>query len=494
MSGSADSHRQDLFIGGEWRAAGGGERFEVFDPATGQVVGLVADATTADVEDALEAADAASEPWRAVAAGERSRILRGAAANLRERAEVLALIMTSEQGKPLAESRGEVNYAASFFDWFAGEGERVYGQTVPAQNPHHRVLVLPEPVGLTAAITPWNFPAAMLSRKLGPALASGCTSVVKPAMQTPLTAAAVLAALVEAGLPEGVVNLVTSSRAASVASDLFADPRLRLVSFTGSTEVGRRLIELSAAHVVKLSLELGGHAPYIVFDDADLDAAVSAVMASKFRNAGQTCICANRVFVHRDVHEDFVQRVTAATRALVVGPGNREHVQIGPLIDESAVAKSALHVEDAVSHGARVCCGGARARGDERDNGHYFEPTVLDGITPEMLLSREETFGPVLGLQEFDSEQEVVELANATPFGLAAYFHSRDLGRVWRVSERLRYGIVGVNEGLVSAANVPFGGVKESGYGREGGSLGIEEYLDSKYVLIGGLAASGSAG
>jgi succinate-semialdehyde dehydrogenase/glutarate-semialdehyde dehydrogenase len=477
----------DLFIDGRWQPTDTGDRFEVTDPATGQLVGIAADAGSVDVHAALDAAFAARGGWAATAAGERARILRAAAAGLREQGEDLAGLMTAEQGKPLAESRGEVDYAASFFDWFAGEAERIYGHTVPAKSALHRILVQPQPVGVTAAVTPWNFPAAMLSRKLGPALASGCTSIVKPAEQTPLTAAAVVRALADAGLPNGVVNLLTTSRPAEVVEALFADPRLRMLSFTGSTEVGKRLIALSARHVVRLGLELGGHAPYVVFEDADLDAAVAGVMASKFRNAGQTCVCANRVFVHRTVLEEFVRRVTAASRALAVGPGIREGVQIGALIDDAGVRKVERHVSDALDHGAQLRCGGGRPRGADFDRGHFFEPTVLDGVTSEMLITREETFGPVLGVQEFDSEREVVELANASPYGLAAYLHTRDLGRVWRVSEALEYGIVGVNEGLISAANVPFGGIKESGYGREGGFLGIEEYLEHKYVLVGGL-------
>jgi succinate-semialdehyde dehydrogenase / glutarate-semialdehyde dehydrogenase len=480
-------HDERLLIGGSWLEAGEGERFEVTDPATGETVGSVADAGAADVGAAIDAAAAALGPWRSLAAIERARILRRSADLMRERRQSIAAVMTAEQGKPLAEAAGEVEYAASFFEWFAGEAERVYGQVVPAQNPQNRALVLRRPVGVTAAITPWNFPAAMMTRKLGPALAAGCTSIVKPASATPLTAALVLRTVEDAGCPPGVVNLITSRSSALVAETLFADRRVRKVSFTGSTEVGKELIRLSAGQVKRLSLELGGHAPYIIFDDAPLEEAVDGLIASKFRNAGQTCVCANRAFVQGGVYEDVLALLAEKVGGLVVGPGDRPGVTIGPLIDERALDKVAEHVEDAVAHGARLLAGGNRLEGGDLARGAFYAPTVLADLTGEMLISREETFGPVAAVARFETEDEVVELANDTVFGLAAYFHTRDYARLLRVAERLEYGIVGANSGLISAANVPFGGVKESGYGREGGDVGIDEYLDVKYVLIAGV-------
>jgi succinate-semialdehyde dehydrogenase / glutarate-semialdehyde dehydrogenase len=483
----ASAHEERLLIGGRWVDASDGARFDVTDPASGEVVGTVPDAGAREVRAAIDAAAAALEGWRSAAAIERARVLRRSADLVRERKDEIAAVMTAEQGKPLAEAAGEVEYAASFFEWFSGEAERVYGQLVPAQSARNRALVLRQPVGVTAAITPWNFPAAMMTRKLGPAMAAGCTSVVKPASATPLTAALVLRAIEDAGAPPGVVNLITSRASGMVAETLFSDRRVRKVSFTGSTEVGKELIRLSAGQVKRLSLELGGHAPYIVFDDAPVEEAVDGLITSKFRNAGQTCICANRVFVQRGVYDEVLGALTEKVTRMVVGPGDRPGVTIGPLIDEKAVAKAAEHVDDAVAHGARLLAGGERLSGDEYAGGSFFAPTVLAEITPEMLISHEETFGPVAGLTPFDTEDEAVELANDTVFGLAAYFHTRDYARLLRVAERLEYGIVGVNSGLVSAANVPFGGVKESGYGREGGDFGIDEYLQTKYVLVAGV-------
>jgi succinate-semialdehyde dehydrogenase/glutarate-semialdehyde dehydrogenase len=481
----AAGHEEQLLIGGEWVEAHEGGRFDVTDPATGEPVGSVPDATEADVAAAIGAAAGALDEWRSLAAIERGRILRRAADLIRERKSEIGLVMTMEQGKPLAEAEGEVDYAAGFFEWFAGEAERIYGQVVPAASPASRVLVLRQPVGVTAAITPWNFPAAMMTRKLGPAMAAGCTSVVKPASATPLTAALVLRAIEDAGAPPGVVNLVTSRSSAMVAETLFADRHVRKVSFTGSTEVGKELIRLSAGQVKRLSLELGGHAPYIVFDDAPLEQAVDGLIASKFRNAGQTCVCANRAFVQRGVYDDVIELLTEKVGRMAVGPGTRPGVQIGPLIDERAVEKVEEHVRDAREHGARLTVGGERLAGDGFDGGAFYAPTVLADITPEMLISHEETFGPVAGLAPFDTEEDAIRLANDTVYGLAAYFHTRDYARLLRVAERLEYGIVGANSGLISAPNVPFGGVKESGYGREGGAFGIDEYLDVKYVLVG---------
>jgi succinate-semialdehyde dehydrogenase/glutarate-semialdehyde dehydrogenase len=482
--------RELLLIGGQWTEAAGGERFTVTDPASGELVGSVPDAQESDVRAAIDAAAAALEGWRCSAASGRAGVLRRAGALLRERRSEIAAVMTSEQGKPLAEAAGEVDYAASFLEWFAGEAERVYGQVVPPANPRNRVLVLRQAVGVTAAITPWNFPAAMLTRKLGPALAAGCTAVVKPASATPLTAALVLRALEDAGAPAGVVNLVTSRSAQMVAETLFGDARVRKVSFTGSTEVGKELIRLSAAQVKRLSLELGGHAPYIVFDDADLEQALDGLIASKFRNAGQTCVCANRVYVQRGIYDTFCELLRVRVSELTVGPGTSAGVDIGPLIDERAVAHVAEQVRDALANGGRLLVGGERLSNDAFARGCFYAPTVIADMTPSMLVANEETFGPVAAVAPFSSEKEAIELANASSYGLAAYFHTRDYARLIRVAERLEYGIVGVNSGLISTANVPFGGVKESGYGREGGSFGIDEYLDIKYVLVADVESS----
>ncbi|MCX6392751.1 MAG: NAD-dependent succinate-semialdehyde dehydrogenase [Actinobacteria bacterium] len=478
---------EHLLIGGSWIDATGGARFDVTDPATGNKVGSMPNGTEADVKAAIDAAAAALPGWRSTPAIQRARILRKAADLMRERAEEIATAMTSEQGKALAEAKGEVEYAASFFEWFAGEAERVYGEVVPPMNTNNRVLVLRQPVGVVAAITPWNFPAAMMTRKLGPAMAAGCTSVVKPASATPLTAALVLRCIEDAGAPAGVVNLVTSRDAGMVANTIFTDGRVKKISFTGSTEIGKDLIRASAEQVKRLSLELGGHAPYIIFDDADLDEAVEGLIASKYRNAGQTCVCANRAFVQRGVYDAFLAKLTAKVDAMKVGHGLAEGTVIGPLIDSRAVDKADEHVQDAVAKGAKLVTGGVRLTDGEFANGSFYAPTILDGVTKEMDIFYEETFGPVAGLTVFDTEDEVIELANDSIYGLASYFHTKDYARLMRVAERLEYGIVGANAGIISAANVPFGGVKQSGYGREGGSVGIDEYLDVKYVLMGGV-------
>jgi succinate-semialdehyde dehydrogenase/glutarate-semialdehyde dehydrogenase len=442
-----------------------------------------------EVAAAIDAAAEALSEWRALSALQRGRILRRAADVIRERVEEIASVMTAEQGKPLAEAKGETEYAASFLEWFAGEAERVYGQVVPPMNPANRVLVLRQPVGVAATITPWNFPAAMMTRKLGPAMAAGCTSVVKPASATPLTAALVLRAIEDAGTPPGVVNLVTSRSAGMVAETLFGDRRVRKISFTGSTEVGKDLIRRSADQVKRLSLELGGHAPYLIFDDADLEEAADQLIASKFRNAGQTCVCANRTYVQRGIYGDFVSLLAEKVTKLVVGPGDQPGVQIGPLIDDRGVDKADEHVQDAVKRGAKVLVGGTRLTEGEYGRGSFYAPTVLEGVTPDMLISYEETFGPVCGVTKFETEEEAIRLANDSVYGLCAYFHTRDYGRLIRVAEKLDYGIVGANAGIISAANAPFGGVKESGFGREGGAYGIDEYLDVKYVLVAGVGA-----
>jgi succinate-semialdehyde dehydrogenase/glutarate-semialdehyde dehydrogenase len=487
MATTASTRDEQLLIGGEWVESGSGTRFDVTNPASGEVVGSVPNAGDADVRRAIDAAADALEGWRATAAIERARILRRAAELIRERVDDIGTVMTMEQGKPLAEAKGEVDYAASFFEWFAGEAERTYGQVVPPMNPKSRVLVLRQAVGVTAAITPWNFPAAMMTRKLGPAMAAGCTSIVKPASATPLTAALVLRAIEDAGAPAGVVNLITSRDSGMVSKELFGDARVRKVSFTGSTEVGKELIRLSAGQVKRLSLELGGHAPYVIFDDADLDEAVDQLLASKFRNAGQTCVCANRAYVQRGVYDELLKRLAAKVSKLVVGNGLTAGVTIGPLIDDRAVDKADEHVRDAVAHGAELVTGGKRLDDGDFAGGNYYAPTVLSNVTDDMLIYREETFGPVAGLTPFDTEQDAIRLANDTVYGLAAYFHTRDYARLMRVAEKLDYGIVGANTGIISAANAPFGGIKESGYGREGGAFGIDEYLDTKYVCIGGV-------
>jgi succinate-semialdehyde dehydrogenase/glutarate-semialdehyde dehydrogenase len=478
---------EHLLIGGSWTDATGGARFDVTDPATGNKVGSMPNGTEADVKAAIDAAAAALPGWRSTPAIQRARILRKAADLMRERADEIATTMTSEQGKALAEAKGEVEYAASFFEWFAGEAERVYGEIAPPMNTNNRVLVLRQPVGVVAAITPWNFPAAMMTRKLGPAMAAGCTSVVKPASATPLTAALVLRCIEDAGAPAGVVNLVTSRDAGMVANTIFTDARVKKISFTGSTEIGKDLIRASAEQVKRLSLELGGHAPYIIFDDADLDEAVEGLIASKYRNAGQTCVCANRAFVQRGVYDAFRDKLKAKVEMMKVGHGLAEGTVIGPLIDSRAVDKADEHVQDAIAKGATLVTGGQRLTEGEFAKGAFYAPTILDGVTREMDIFYEETFGPVAGLTVFDTEDEVIELANDSIYGLASYFHTKDYARLMRVAERLEYGIVGANAGIISAANAPFGGVKQSGYGREGGSVGIDEYLDVKYVLMGGV-------
>src|SRR6478609_8285212 len=453
MAAVATGVEERLLIGGEWVEAGDGRRFDVTDPGTGDVVGSVPDAGESDVAAAIDAAAAALDEWKAQPALNRARILRRAADLIRERRDRIGLVMTSEQGKPLAEAVGEVDYAASFLEWFGGEAERVYGQVVPPMNSANRVLVLRQPVGVTAAITPWNFPAAMMTRKLGPAMAAGCTSIVKPASATPLTAALILRAIEDAGTPPGVVNLITSRSAGMVADQLFSDARVRKISFTGSTEVGKDLIRRSADQIKRLSLELGGHAPYIVFDDADLEEAVDGTIASKFRNAGQTCVCANRTYVQSGIYDAFVSRLAEKVTKMVVGHGTTDGVTIGPMIDERAVDKSDEHVQDAIAHGARLVVGGERLSGGEYAGGSYYAPTVLDGVTPEMLISHEETFGPVAGVARFETEEEAIRVANDSIYGLAAYFHTRDYARLLRVAEKLEYGIVGANSGIIPAAS-----------------------------------------
>jgi len=472
-----------MLIGGSWREASDGATFAVTNPATGELLSHVPDGGTTEINAAIDAAAEALPNWAATPAPARAAILRRAASLMLERQERLATIMTLEQGKPLNEARGEIVYAASFLNWFAGEAERIYGMTIPATQANKRLLVLRQPVGVCALITPWNFPSAMITRKLGPALAAGCTVIAKPAEQTPLSALELGQLFLEAGLPPGCFNLVTCQDPRNFSELIFADERVRKVSFTGSTEVGKLLIRQSAATVKRLSLELGGNAPFIVFADADLDAAVRGALTSKFRNAGQTCVCANRIFVQRAIYAPFAERFTAQVAALQGGNGLAPETVIGPLIDAQARAKVEQHVADALAGGARLLTGGGPSGASGACN--FGTPPALADAHAPMLVAREETFGPVAPLIAFDDEAEVVAMANHTPFGLAAYVYTRDIGRVWRVAEGLEYGIIGVNDPLPATAQAPFGGVKQSGLGREGGPSGIDEYLEEKYIAMG---------
>jgi succinate-semialdehyde dehydrogenase/glutarate-semialdehyde dehydrogenase len=474
--------RTECLIAGEWVGAESGARSPVVNPATGARLAEVPHMGTVETRRAIAAAEAALPAWKAKPAKERARVLRAWFELMLAHQDDLAALMTAEQGKPLAEARGEIAYAASFLEWFAEEAKRVYGDTMPHPQADKRILVLKEPVGVCAAITPWNFPAAMITRKVGPALAAGCTIVVKPAPQTPLSALALAELGRRAGVPAGVLNVVTGD-AKEIGGELTANPVVRKLSFTGSTQVGRLLMAQSAPSIKKLSLELGGNAPFIVFDDADLDAAVEGAMVSKYRNTGQTCVCANRLLVQAGVYEAFAEKLAAAVAKLKVGNGLEPGVQQGPLIDATALAKVESHVADAVARGARVLTGGRR----HALGGTFYEPTVLADATPEMRLAREETFGPVAPLFRFHTEAEALRMANATEFGLASYFYARDYARVLRVAEALEYGMVGINTGLISNEVGPFGGIKQSGLGREGSRYGLEEYLELKYLCLGGL-------
>jgi succinate-semialdehyde dehydrogenase / glutarate-semialdehyde dehydrogenase len=474
--------RRQCYIGGQWVSADTGETFPVNDPSDGARLTEVPLGGAAEARRAVEYAMVAWAPWRARTAKERGSILRRWFELMMANQDDLALVMTAEQGKPLAEARGEIAYAASFLDWFAEEGKRIYGDTIPQHAPDKRIVVLKEPVGVCAAITPWNFPSAMITRKVGPALAAGCTIVVKPAEQTPLSALALAELAHRAGVPPGVFNVVTGN-AEAIGGEFTTNPAVRKLTFTGSTEVGRLLMRQCAGTVKKLSLELGGNAPFIVFDDADLEAAAEGALTSKYRNAGQTCVCANRILVQNQVYDSFAAKLREKVLTLRVGKGTETGVTQGPLIDQQALAKVETHIADAVAKGARVMMGGRR----HALGGTFFEPTILTDVTPAMQVAREETFGPVAPLFRFRTEEEAVRLANDTEFGLAAYFYSRDIGRVWRVSEALEYGIVGVNTGVISNEVAPFGGMKQSGIGREGSKYGIEEYLEIKYLCIGGI-------
>ncbi|MGB6086766.1 NAD-dependent succinate-semialdehyde dehydrogenase [Parvibaculum sp.] len=469
------------FINGEWVGADA-PQIDVTDPATGEKIASVPSLGTQETREAIEGASRAQEEWAARPAKERSVILRRWFELMMENQDDLAAILTAEQGKPLAEAKGEIAYAASFIEFYAEEAKRIYGSIVPAPTNDRRIVVLKQPVGVCAAITPWNFPAAMITRKAGPALAAGCTMVVKPATATPLSAFALAELGQRAGLPSGILSVITG-KAGAIGSEMTANPLVRKLTFTGSTEIGKELMSQSAATMKKVSLELGGNAPFIVFDDADIDAAVEGAVASKYRNTGQTCICTNRFLVQSAVHDEFVEKLARKVAALKVGSGFEEGVAQGPLIDMAAVEKVEEHIADALAGGARLHTGGKRhAKG-----GTFFEPTVISGMKPGMKVTREETFAPLAPVFRFETDEEAVALANDTPFGLASYFYSRDIGRVWRIAEALEYGLVGVNAGLISTEVAPFGGYKESGLGREGGPWGIEEFLEVKYVAMAGL-------
>jgi len=472
--------RQQCYIDGQWAAADDGEVMAVTNPATGEQLGTVPSMGEAETRRAIDAAERAWSGWRDFTANERAGILQRWHDLMIDNQEDLAQLMTAEQGKPLAEARGEIAYAASFIQWFAEEGKRIYGDTIPQDQAGRRILVLKQPVGVCAIITPWNFPAAMITRKAAAALAAGCTLVIKPTKDTPYSALALCDLAERAGFPSGVINLVTG-RSQVIGAELSANPKVRKLSFTGSTEIGKVLMRQCADTIKKISLELGGNAPFVVFDDADLDQAVAGAMASKYRNSGQTCVCANRFLVQDGIYEAFAEKLAAAVAQLNVGEGIHEGVNQGPLINQAAVEKVEQHIADAVSKGARVAVGGKR----HTLGGTFFQPTLLTGVSADMRVAHEETFGPVAPLFRFQQEEEAIRMANDTEYGLAAYFYSQNLGRVWRVSEALEYGMVGVNSGIISTAVAPFGGIKQSGIGREGSRYGIDDYLEIKYICIG---------
>ncbi|WP_439833755.1 NAD-dependent succinate-semialdehyde dehydrogenase [Aeromonas enteropelogenes] len=486
MSGTTPNSsliKSRAYIDGHWCDAASGRTFEVTNPASGAVITQVPDMNAEDTRRAIDAAKAAQPAWAALTAKERSNKLYAWFAAITAHTDELARIMTCEQGKPLAEAKGEVAYGASFIQWFAEEGKRAYGRTIPGFSGDRRLATIKQPVGVVAAITPWNFPIAMITRKAGPALAAGCTIVIKPAAETPLCALALAALAEEAGIPAGVINIVTSHQAAAVGDELCQNPVVRKLSFTGSTRIGKLLMRQCADTMKRVSLELGGNAPFIVFDDADLDAAVAGALASKYRNAGQTCVCANRILVQSSVYDAFAEKLTAAVKAFKVGDGMSEGTQIGPLINSAAASKVAELVNQARDAGARVLLGGeAHPAGPL-----FYQPTILGEVKGDNPILQEEIFGPVAPLVRFDSEEQAIALANDTPYGLAAYFYGRDIARVWRVAERLEYGMVGINEGIISTELAPFGGIKESGLGREGAAEGLEEYLETKYLCFGAI-------
>ncbi len=474
--------RQQCYINGKWADADSKRTVEVNNPATDEILGTVPYMGAAETRRAIDAANAAWPAWRRKTAKERANILRKWFNLMMENQEDLAVLMTAEQGKPLAESKGEIAYGASFVEWFAEEAKRIYGDTIPQHQPDKRIVVIKEPIGVVAAITPWNFPNAMITRKCAPALAAGCPVVIKPATQTPFSALALAELAERAGMPPGVLNIVTGS-AKEIGGELTSNPLVRKLSFTGSTEVGKELMRQCAETVKKVSLELGGNAPFIVFEDADLDAAIEGAIMSKYRNTGQTCVCANRLLIQDGIYDRFAEKLKGAVAKLKVGDGLKGETQQGPLIDMKAVAKVEEHIADAVKKGAKVVAGGKR----HALGGSFFEPTILVEVTPQMKVAREETFGPVAPLFRFTTEEDAIRLANDTEFGLAAYFYSRDIGRVWRVAEQVEYGIVGINTGIISTEVAPFGGMKESGIGREGSKYGIDDFLEIKYLCMGGI-------
>ncbi|WP_026182551.1 NAD-dependent succinate-semialdehyde dehydrogenase [Leeia oryzae] len=471
------------YIDGQWVAASDGQTFDVSNPATGEVIAVVASANQADTARAIAAAEAALPAWRDLTAKTRANLLRTWYDLMLAHIDDLATLLSAEQGKPLAEAKGEILYGSSYIEWFAEEAKRVYGDIIPGPSGDKRLVVIKQPIGVVAAITPWNFPNAMITRKVGPALAAGCTVVVKPATETPLSALALAVLAEKAGIPKGVINIVPGKRSGEIGGELTANPIVKKLSFTGSTRIGKLLMAQCADTIKKLSLELGGNAPFIVFDDADLDAAVQGALIAKFRNTGQTCVCANRILVQSGVYDAFAAKLAAAVARMEVGPALEGSYQQGPLINQASLDKVKTHVADALGKGAQVATGGkAHARG-----GLFFEPTVLTGVTSEMVVAKDETFGPIAPLFRFETEADAIRLANDTEFGLAAYFYSRDIGRAWRVAEKLECGMVGINEGLISNEAAPFGGIKESGLGREGSKYGIEEYLEIKYMCFGGI-------
>ena len=476
--------RQQCFIDGAWCDADQGGKLPVTNPATGETLGTIPNMGASETRRAIEAAQRAFPAWAARTAKDRATILRRWFDLMMANQDDLAVLMTAEQGKPLAESKGEIAYAASFIEWFGEEGKRIYGDVIPGHQPDKRIVVLRQPVGVVAAITPWNFPSAMITRKAGPALAAGCPIVVKPATQTPYSALAMAELATRAGVPRGVLSVITGS-AAAIGGEMTSNPIVRKLTFTGSTEIGKKLMAQCAGTMKKVSLELGGNAPFIVFDDADLDAAVQGAIASKYRNTGQTCVCANRLLVQDGVYDEFAGRLADAVARLKVGDGLKGATDQGPLIDMKAIAKIEEHIADALKKGATVAYGGKR----HALGGTFFEPTILKNVKPDMLVAREETFGPVAPLFRFKSEAEAIRMANDTEFGLAAYFYTRDLARSWRVAEGLEYGIVGLNTGIISTEVAPFGGVKESGTGREGSKYGILDYTELKYLCVGGVTA-----
>ena len=475
--------RQQCYINGAWTDADSGDSIDVTNPATGEKLGTIPKMGTAETKRAIEAANAAWPAWRAKTAKERAQILRKWFELMMANQDDLGTLMTAEQGKPLAEAKGEVAYAASFIEWFGEEGKRAYGDTIPQHGADKRIVVIKEPVGVVAAITPWNFPAAMITRKAGPALAAGCPIVIKPATETPFSALAMAELAERAGVPKGIVNVITGA-SREIGGEMTGNPIVRKLTFTGSTEVGKILMKQCADTVKKVSMELGGNAPFIVFDDADLDAAVAGAMASKYRNTGQTCVCANRIYVQAGVYDDFVAKLSKAVSAMTVGDGLKGETQQGPLINMAGVEKVEEHLADATSKGAKIAVGGKR----HALGGTFFEPTIITEVTQDMKVAKEETFGPLAPIFRFNTDEEVIKWANDTEFGLAAYFYSRDIGRVWKTAEALEYGIVGINEGIISTEVAPFGGMKESGVGREGSKYGIDDYLETKYLCMGGIS------